>query len=183
MDTIRFEETFNKETYIRSNRIYWNYVWHRRIKQMKQWTVLLIIIVGLGIFIGIKEQEWSNPYIFAGILSFLLIATTALQMFFSHKRHQNEIRKNVAEQEKNPSVFKMEMTDESVHIQDFRSDITLHWTAFKYYTIYKGNILLIPENYIAGGLVIEKESESPEKYDQVTELLKNKVKYKNSSLK
>ncbi len=60
------------------------------------------------------------------------------------------------EYEKADSEYIIELSEELVKLSDFQACITLKWSAFKYYTIYKEHIILIPNNYISGGLLLIK---------------------------
>lgn len=176
MNTIRFDSPFNKEVFIRSNRLFWDYIWNRRKKQLIRWLGMFITFLGIGIFVGVRG-EMRNPYIFIGICFFCLMILSAIEMFFSWRKQNKRIQEMADEYKKADSEYIIEISEESVNIRDFQSGITLKWSAFKYYTIYKEHIILIPQNYIAGGLIINKENDGPEKYHQTLELLEHKLKY------
>ncbi|MPM65380.1 hypothetical protein SDC9_112276 [bioreactor metagenome] len=176
MEEIRFNSPFNKEIFIRSNRIFWQYTWNNRKKQLIRWLGMSVILLGLGIFVGVGD-EMRNPYIFIGIFSFFLMMLSAISMFFSWKKQNKKIREIADEYERADSEYITEISEESVKLRDFQVCMTLRWSAFKYYTIYKEHIILIPNNYISGGLLIDKNSDGPEKYNRTLELLEQKLKY------
>ncbi|HAC74274.1 MULTISPECIES: hypothetical protein [Proteiniphilum] len=176
MEEIRFDSPFNKEVFIRSNRIFWQYTWNNRKKQLIRWLGMAVIFLGLGIAVG-ERDEMQNPYIFIAIFCFSLMILSATELFFSWKKHNKKMQEIADEYEKADSEYIIELSEELVKLSDFQACITLKWSAFKYYTIYKEHIILIPNNYISGGLLFDKNGDEPKKYNQTLELLEHRLKY------
>ena len=178
MNKIRFDSPFNKEEFIRSNKLFWNYLWNRRKKQVLQGVIFFIILLVLGILTGTKRSEGFNPYLFAAGLIFCVTAAGAIEMFFSWKKHNKAIQNMADKYENSNSMLITEISDDSIEISDFESCVNLEWSEFNFYTIYKESILLIPKNRTSRGLVINKENDGAEKYGQMLELLKDKLTYR-----
>lgn len=180
MNSILFDAPFNKENFIHSNKVFWHYSWLKRKKQLINWSILSVVFLGLGVFVSIQDGGTVNPYIFMGILSCCLMVLRSIEMFFSWKNYNNKIREIADEYEKTGSEQITEITEDHIKFIDYQVNITLRFSAFKYYTVFKEHIILIPKNYISGGLLIDSNNEGSDKYHQTLELLKDKLKYLES---
>ncbi|MDR0422528.1 MAG: hypothetical protein LBH72_05915 [Proteiniphilum sp.] len=176
MGTIRFDSPFNREVFIRSNRIFWNYTWRKAKKLLWIYVVFFVIFTGLWILNGAERG-----YLFLLMLiSFCGLFSSCIRMFTSGKTHTEKTKKQADFYEKADSIYIIEISEESVTFQDFQASINLKWSEFEYYTVYKEHIILIPHNYyISGGLLIDKNV-AGEKYTQALEFLKDRLTYRKA---
>ncbi|WP_298648839.1 hypothetical protein [uncultured Proteiniphilum sp.] len=176
MSTVIFDSPFNKNTFVRSNKVFWDYSWWKRKKQLIHWSGLSITFLGLGIWTGIRSNEPGNPYIFVGVAFCCLTILGGLEMVFSRRKQKKRIQETADEYEKANSEHIIKISEDGVELLDFQSHIVLKWSVFKYYTIYKEYIILIPKNYIAGGLLIDKNTHGLPKYNQALTILEDKLR-------
>ena len=99
-------------------------------------------------------------------------------MFFSWRR-LSKITKEIADEyEKINSEYVFEIGENTFKFKDFQKQLKLKWSIFKYYTIYKGYIILVPKYFISGAFLFDtKDDTEADKCEQVLEILKDKLKY------
>ena len=177
MDTIVFDSPFDKEAFIRSNKVFWDYTWKKNKKQTKKFLISFIILLGLGLLTRTNHGT-SNPFVIAGIFSLCIAGLIGLLRFFSWRRH-NRIMKEVADEYvKVNSEFTFEIFEEAFRFSDFQKKLELKWSAFSHYTIYKGYIILVPNHSFSGAFLFDTNDESEaEKCQQTLKIIKNKLEY------
>ncbi|MDD4536749.1 MAG: hypothetical protein VB075_05275 [Petrimonas sp.] len=177
MDTIIFDSPFNKETFIHSNKVFWDYTWEKNKKQIKNFLISFIILLGLGLLTRANHGA-NNPFVIASIFSLCIAGLIGLLRFFSWRRH-DRIMKEVADEYENVnSEFAFEIFEEAFRFSDFQKKLELKWSAFSHYTIYKGYIILVPKHSFSGAFLFDTNDESEaEKYQQTLKIIKDKLKY------
>jgi len=177
MDTIIFDSPFNKETFIHSNKVFWDYTWEKNKKQIKSFLISFIILLGLGLLTRANHGA-NNPFVIASIFSLCIAGLIGLLRFFSWRRH-DRIMKEVADEYENVnSEFAFEIFEEAFRFSDFQKKLELKWSAFSHYTIYKGYIILVPKHSFSGAFLFDTNDESEaEKYQQTLKIIKDKLKY------
>ena len=86
-NTIIFDSPFNKETFIRSNKVFWDYTWKKNKKQIKIFLISFIILFGLGLLTETNHGA-SNPFVIAAVFALCIAGLTGLLRFFSRRRHK-----------------------------------------------------------------------------------------------
>lgn len=172
---VEFNSPFNKEEYIRSNKILWTYSWQNAKKQIIRWTGMSVIFFGIEGWMRVKEYESTLLFVFLGIIYFGIAAFTGLQMFFSWIKYKKKVQESANKYEQAVSEYSLRLSDEGVEFSDFQASINIKWSAFKYFTLFKGYVILIPYSYIAGGLLIDKNNEEQYKIDQALSILEENL--------
>ncbi len=175
MNNIVFDTPFNRERFIRSNKVFWEYSWRKRKKAIVQWALVAIVFIALGLWVGVKEGNMNNPYIDIGIVLFCIAVVMGLNMFFSRRRHKAKVEETATSYEKEKSEQVITLSEEGVGFRDFQTRFSLKWSCFKNFARYKEHILLIPNNPIVGGGLVINKQEDPEKYEQAIALLEEKL--------
>lgn len=180
MNTIIFDSLFSKDTFIGSNKIFWNYSWRENKKSIKKLLIFSAVLLSFGILVRVNNELY-NPFTLAGVFLIGLAALIGLLMFFSWKKHDKMIKKVADEYKKMNSKYIFEVSEDSLKFLDFQTQLELKWSAFKHYTIYKGYIIVVPKYYVAGAFLFDKNNKlESEKCEQVLQILKDKLKYEES---
>lgn len=177
MDTIVFDSPFNKETFIRSNKVFWDYTWKKNKKQIRNFLISSIILLGLGLLTGTNHGA-SNPFVIAAVFALCIAGLTGLLRFFSRRRHNRIMNEVADEYEKVNSDFTFEIFEEAFRFSDFQKKLEFKWSAFSHYTIYKGYIILVPKHSFSGAFLFDTNDESEaDKCEQTLKIIKDKLEY------
>lgn len=175
MNSITFDAPFNKDIFIRSNTIFWEYIWRKRRNRICYWAGMSVLFFGYGIWKGIKSGVPDNSFIFIGIVSLGIMLLSGLEIFFNRRRHSRKVEERANKYEKENSDYVIKISKEGVEVKDFQSHFTLKWSVFTNFVLYKDRIILIPTDYVTGGLIIDKDSSGHEKYEQALAILEDKL--------
>lgn len=134
-----------------------------------------VIFIGLGIWTKTQGGEPGNPYFFIGAVFCCFMLWGGLELFFSRGRHNKKVEDAADEYEKADAEHVLKISEKGIELKDFQSHIMLNWSVFKNFTLYKDHILLFPKNYLIGGLVIDKNSEDPDKYRHALAIIEDKL--------
>lgn len=180
MNTIIFDPPFSKDTFISSNKVFWNYSWKENKKSIKKLLIFSAVLLSFGILVRVNNELY-NPFTLAGVFLIGLAALIGLLMFFSWRKHDRMIKEVADEYKKMNSKYIFEVSENSLKFLDFQTQLELKWSAFKHYTIYREHIIIIPKYYVVGAFLFDKNNKfESEKCEQVLEILKDKLKYVES---
>lgn len=177
MKTIRIDSPFNSTDFIKANQINWIITMKKYKKKLINYSIFSIVILGLGIIL-ITDEEPTNPFIFIGI-GFLVLSAFMILIMISSWTVTNKKIKSVAERyEQVKSDYIFELSDDSVKFWDYEKHFDFKWSVFTHYTIFKGYIVLLVNNSLAGSFLFNKDGSPIETYDMILELVKTKLEFK-----
>ncbi len=175
MNNIVFDTPFNRETFIRSNKVFWEYSWSKRKREIIFWTGIAVAFIALGIWDRETGGSAGRGHIDLGIVFILVPLVMIVNMLFSRKRFKDKVKETAASYEKENSEQVITLSEEGVEFKDFQTQFSLKWSCFKNFVLYKEHILLIPTNHIVGGGLLINKQDDPEKYEQAIALLEEKL--------
>ena len=177
MDTFRIEYAFDKTDFIEENLIRWEVNGLRNRKQIRNYSIISIIILALGLVI-ITEEEPTNPFIYIGSVYLVCTAALVFLRLVSKNKFTEKVKKIAENYELQNMNCIYELSNESIKYWDKQKHIDFKWEVFTSYNIYKGYLILNIESSLID-LYIFKENESEiDCYKKVLEFAKSKLELK-----
>ncbi len=174
METIRIESPFEKQSFIRSQRMRWEIQWRKNRRQLITYSIVSVLILTIGILTG-TEEEPTNPFWYLGI-GFLLSTVFFIYLRIVSKlryRHKVNVIAGKFESVKMDSSY--EFTNESIKYEDKEKKLEFNWSVFTSYSIYKGYLVLVLNNSLIESYLFEKQELQSDEYEKILELVKSKL--------
>jgi hypothetical protein len=180
METLRIEIPFDKEEFLESQKIKWAFLWRNEMTKMVAWLIAAIILIIAGLLL-LKDGEPFNVFLFIGALFLLNAILTWQSRFFSHRNQVKQTKMLAEKYESMGLLCVYEFTDESLDYSDNEKHFNLNWDLFRYYTLYKGYLILFIGEFLIDIVMFKQESteEKALQYDKIHEFVKIKLKHRN----
>jgi len=178
MTQFTIESIYNKENFIRINKIKWKIHWLKNLKQIRNFSITTIIFIILST-LSISKEEPVNIYVILAIVFSLLLLFLSLARLFSKKKYIGKINEIAEkfESEKMDCIY--EFSEDSIKYSDKEKKLELKWSVLTNYALYKEFLVLFVNNSIIDSFIFEKDPEHIANYEKILELTKKKLEYKS----
>jgi hypothetical protein len=174
---MRIESRLNKEFFRESQKINLNFVFKKKIKDIKQNLLLLLLLLVISYQLILREVELG--YILFGFGLMFLI--NIVWFYFSYskikKQHFINVESKVAYYQDYPEkVIVYEFRDDDFYYKDYKMEFTLIWEKFDSFQL-KSNYLVLKSfggNYL--NFFFNKEDIGSKDFDKIISIVRNKIK-------
>ncbi|MFV0431987.1 MAG: hypothetical protein ACK5MJ_07440 [Alphaproteobacteria bacterium] len=177
METLKIDSPFEKDDFVRLQLIKWQIHWLRNRKQLVNYLILSITILGIGI-VARTEEEPTNPFLFLGFGFFVATLLFVYFRIYSKKRYSKKIREIADRFDSQKMDCTYEFSDESVKYWDKEKHLEFKWSVFTSYSIYKDYLVLTLNNLLIESYIFEKRQSDIDDYNKILEFAKSKLQYK-----
>lgn len=178
MTNFTVESIYNKEDFIRANKMKWKIHWLKNFKQIRNLGITTSVFVIFSA-LTITKDEPLNIYVFLAIgFGLLLIFLASIRRFAKKKYYKSiyEISEKY-ESEKMDCIY--EFSEDSIKYSDKEKKLEFKWSVLTSYSIYKDYLVLFVNNSIVDSFIFEKDSDHIADYEKILELTKEKLEYKS----
>ena len=177
METYQTTSSFNKEDFIRIQKLKWKILWKKNSRILIFFSLVTAIII-LNEFINNlegKQDEISS--IIASIALFLTLWLFLFRYLKKMKYYRN-IERIADDFEQRKMECTYEFSDESVKYWDNEKSFVFKWNLFTYYSIYENFLILRINDSVIDTFIFERKDDDYTDYDKIIEFAKAKLEYK-----
>lgn len=177
METLRINSSFEKKAFIKAHSIKWEIHWLKNRKHIIGNSIASLILITLGIIASLDEDT-TNPFIVIGFV----FAFIALFLFYVRIFSKRKYKRTIDEIAEKYDTIKLECTyefsEESIKYWDNEKKIEFNWSVFKYYSIYKGYLVIALNNSLIESYLFEKNETEGDEYEKLLEFVESKLEYR-----
>lgn len=177
METYKTTTKFNKNDFIRANKIKWKFLILKRRKQAIIFSIAacLIIINEISNRMKGESDEVSTILAFIVLLSTIWILITN---YFRKQKFYHQIENIANEYEEKQMDCTFEFSDESVKYWDKEKSLEFKWNVFKHYSIYRNYLIFRINSSLVDTFIFERKEDDYDDYEKALEFAKEKLVYK-----
>ena len=177
MANFRIESIYNKDDFIRINKIKWKIHWLKNLKQIRDLSITTAVFMILSA-LTISNEEPVNIYVILTIgFGLLMIFLSSIRRSAKKKYHRNIIAiSEKFETERMDCIY--EFSEDLLKYSDKEKKLELKWSVLTNYSIYKDYIVLFVNNSIVDSFIFEKDPNHISDYEKILDLVKKKLEYK-----
>lgn len=178
MTNFTIESIYDKEDFLRINKIKWKIHWLKNHKQIRNLSITTAVFMILSV-LTITEDEPVNIYVVLTIAFGLLMIFLVSIRRFAKKKYYKSID-DISEKfelEKMDCIY--EFSEDSIKYSDKEKKLEFKWSVLTNYSIYKDYIVLFVNNSIVDSFIFEKNQDHISDYQKILELTKEKLEYKS----
>ena len=177
METFKTHSPFNKQDFIRGQRIRWEIHWLKNRRQLINYSIFSIIILAIGI-VARTEEEPTNPFIFLGVGATVATLLFVYFRIFSKRRFSKKTEEVAEKFDKLKMDCTYEFSDDAIKYWDSEKTLEFKWTVFTNYSFYKNYLILILNNSLIESYIFEKTESDIDEYNWILEFTKSKLEFK-----
>ncbi len=178
MTQFTIESIYDKEEFLRVNKIKWKIYWLKNLKQIRNLSITTLVFIVLSA-LSISDEEPVNIYVVLAIAFGLLLLFLASARRFSRKKYIGKITEIAEKFELEQMDCVYQFSEDSIKYSDKEKTLEFKWSVLSHYSIYKEFLVLFVNNSIVDSFIFEKKPDHLSDYDKILELTKKKLEYKS----
>ena len=178
-NTIQFTEPFDKEFTFQSGLLRWE-IYARNQKKLVKSYIIMIISIILLILLSTGNPKIVNLLVYMGV-GLGVFAFFQFYFFITQKDNYKKKITQLCEREiLNSNDCSFEISESKFIYQDAEKRYEFKWSVFVNYSVYKNHLLLWIDGSPLTTFIFKEDKEglTLEKYNQLLELIKSKLPYK-----
>lgn len=175
--SLKIEQPFIKDEFVKANDIKFQIRWFKYKKQMIRFSIAAAVLLAIGI-LSINDYQPLNGFIFFG-------GGAAVLSVFMLFRYLSTKRKFTAQVDALADKFELEQmdctfefNDDKMSYKDKEKRFELNWSLFSHYFFFKDYLIVVINNAIIDTFIFKKFDDDDDDIDKVIEFIKDKVKHK-----
>jgi hypothetical protein len=174
METIKIETPYNKENFIRINKIRWKVQTKVNLKKLRNMSFWALPILGLGLLF-VSPKDPFNPYLFIGIMFTMVICYNLVKILITRSRYMTQIHDLAIKYDTAKMDCTYEITDDLIKYSDKEKLIELKWSAFSNYATYKNFLFILINDSFAAAYIFENIPTDNDNFEKILEMTKEKL--------